>query len=556
MLNYCLKFVGTPGISDIYSFKVKKKPTAVQEPQVKVIQVKKKPGPPKSPPKSKPASPAAPSSSSGNKKRKRFAVLSDSSEDDEDTSEPVAKKVAAPSEGGIKKDLHVDHNKSSKLKDGRTKKPELLTTTTATTSISSVNKTSELSPKRPRGRPPLLIARDASSHDLRPSAAAATSPLISSESDLQQPSSAVASRPQLASFKLPSMKMDKCKVYNFAMSQGRTCITVNNNLLASRLHEVTCSYDGGQKWSALTASPITTVSASREIIIVVCKNGSLHMFSPQDRGQRLFPAIQLPSAVSKLTLSQERLALVTTCGHLYIWTLGTRPQPRPRILTKENVQSLFLALGDHVAKLLIQPQIIIVTGQGRSFTHDPDIGCWLNLTDTSSAIQSCSSYNSPLANLPPEEGKDLPLASLSYLAPSSKSKPTSVSGIDEPTKSLATLTHCRNQRLAAQYLRSPREYQYWLMAEIKHLAKVGDEQGLRTCLDWLMGHDGGGVGSSSQNKQEQVYLMDGQLKKNTLLREALEAIKSNLHLQRLYAEYNDQLRSTDEVKEIDRLLDV
>mgnify|MGYP007023200390 CR=1 FL=1 len=94
------------------------------------------------------------------------------------------------------------------------------------------------------------------------------------------------------------------------------------------------------------------------------------------------------------------------------------------------------------------------------------------------------------------------------------------------------------------------------MAEIKHLAKVGDEQGLRTCLDWLMGHDGGGVGSSSQNKQEQVYLMDGQLKKNTLLREALEAIKSNLHLQRLYAEYNDQLRSTDEVKEIDRLLDV
>ena len=508
----------------VNTIQVKKKPSTVQEPPVNVIQVKKKPGPPKSPPKPKPASPGP----SSNKKRKRIAVLSsDSSEDEEEPNEPVAKKMA-PSD--VKKD---DPSKSSKLKDGKTKKPELMTLAT----------TNELSPKRPRGRPPQNSHREAtSSHDLKPGSTAPASNPPAAEANLQQP---VVGR-STSIFKLPSLKMDKCKVYNFPMAQGKICITVNNNLLASKLHELTCSTDGQQTWSALTSSPIATVGASREIIIVVCKNGSLHLFSPQDRGQRLFPAIQLPSPVSKLTLSQEKLALVTTCCQLYIWDLVPR---RPRILTKENVLSLFQSGGvDHVAKLLIQPQIIIVTGLGRSFTHDSDLGCWLNLTDTSSAIQSCSSYNSALANLPPEEGKDLPLASLSYLAPTNQGQTTSASGnVDEATKSLATLTHCRNQRLAAQYLKSPREYQYWLKAEIKHLAKVGDEQGLRTCLDWLMGHDGDG---------QEVYLMDGQLEKKALLREALELIKSNLHLQRLYVEYNDQIRSTNEVKEIDKLLDV
>ena len=88
------------------------------------------------------------------------------------------------------------------------------------------------------------------------------------------------------------------------------------------------------------------------------------------------------------------------------------------------------------------------------------------------------------------------------------------------------------------------------MAEVKNLAKVGDADGLRSCFDWLMGHDGG------QDKEDETSLMDGKLKKQILLKQGLELVKSNLQLQRLYAEYNDQLRSAEEVKEIDKLLDV
>ena len=459
--------------------------------------------------------------------------MSDSSEDDEDsaavsrsTDEPASKKAAVLE---VKKLTNEEHpGKTLKLKDSKVKKPELLTANV------------DISPKRPRGRPPL--ARELS-HDLKPPSNTQSEVETNQEQPREQAQQQLLATP---TFKLPAMKMDKCKVYNFPMANGKTCVAVNNNVVASKLHEINCSYDK-LNWRALTSSPIVTVGASRQVIIVVCKNGSLHMFKPSERGQRLFPALQLPSPVSKLTFEQDKLALITTCGYLYVWALD---QPQPRILTKENIQSLFATNSnhDHVAKLLLSPQVIIVTGHGRSFTYDSGLGGWLNLSDTSSAIQSCSSYNTALANLPPEE-RDLPLASLTYLAP--RQNATSIN-VNEATKALATITHCRNQRLAAQYLRSPKEYQYWLMAEIKNLAKIGDDAGLRSCFDWLLGHDG----TKEAAEDKDVYLMEGQLEKRSLLRQGLELVKSNVQLQRLYAEYNDQLRSVEEVKEIDKLLDV
>ena len=470
------------------------------------------------------------------KKRKRVAVLSDSSEDEDDSvserpsDEPVSKKAAVVE---VKKSVTSEHSdqpgKSMKLKESKVKKPELLT----------ANKNMDISPKRPRGRPSLLREP---SHDLKPPT---QSQSVTAEANREQ---AYPQHPAASpTFKLPAMKMDKCKVYNFPMADGKTCVTVNNNLVASKLHEITCSYEK-HTWTALTSSPVATVGASRQVLIAVCKNGSLHVFKPCDRGQRLFPALQLPSPVSKLTFENDKLALITTCGHLYVWTFQ---QPQPRILTKENVQSLFTTASgqDHIAKLLLSPQVIIVTGHGRSFTYDSGLGGWLNLCDTSSAIQSCSSYNTALANLPPDE-KDLPLASLTYLAP--RQDTAAAITVDDATKAIATITHCRNQRLAAQYLSSPKEYQYWLMAEVKNLAKIGDDAGLRSCFDWLLGHDG--VGKDDQHKE--AYLMQGQLEKRSLLRQGLELVKSNVQLQRLYAEYNDQLRSVEEVKEIDKLLDV
>ena len=62
-----------------------------------------------------------------------------------------------------------------------------------------------------------------------------------------------------------------------------------------------------------------------------------------------------------------------------------------------------------------------------------------------------------------------------YLTPNLT--PRLQNNVPAETKALANLTHCRNQRLAAEYLNSTKEYRYWLLAEIKQMAANGDANG-------------------------------------------------------------------------------
>ena len=86
------------------------------------------------------------------------------------------------------------------------------------------------------------------------------------------------------------------------------------------------------------------------------------------------------------------------------------------------------------------------------------------------------------------------------------------------------------------------------MAEIQNLATNGDVEGLRTCFDWLRGP------THATDQKAKVIL--GTLNKRDLLKSGLSVIKTNLQLQRLYTEYEDQLTSVDEVSDIDKMLDV
>ncbi len=210
---------------------IKKKPTPtseakVTEPPVNIIQVKKKPGPP-SPPKQPQSAPTSPPK--GGKKRKRIAVLSDSSEDDSSSSsgsdsdevveikddkaanKPPAQTIPVKraSDSDKKEDV-----KSVKMKDAKVKKPDF-------------------SPKRPRGRPPLN--REYSS-DLKQSPKESEANKDQVEAVQAQTSASarveVNQVPQLPAkmFKLPSMKTDKCKVYNFHMMQSRVTVNVSKDI--------------------------------------------------------------------------------------------------------------------------------------------------------------------------------------------------------------------------------------------------------------------------------------------------------------------------------------
>ena len=66
----------------------------------------------------------------------------------------------------------------------------------------------------------------------------------------------------------------------------------------------------------------------------------------------------------------------------------------------------------------------------------------------------------------------------------------------------------------------------------------------------------GPVHGGTEVKPVDIQLIMGKLNKRDLLRSGLDSIRGNLNFQRIYTEYDDQLKSADEVCDIDKLLHV
>ena len=110
----------------------------------------------------------------------------------------------------------------------------------------------ESSPKRPRGRPP--FNRESSYNDLnaasssqppvvQPSTSGSLPPVASEAIPNNQPipNSGETTLMTRTAHKLPALKMDKTRVYNFNMLEaGSVTVQINNNLVTSKLHEVKC----------------------------------------------------------------------------------------------------------------------------------------------------------------------------------------------------------------------------------------------------------------------------------------------------------------------------
>lgn len=81
---------------------------------------------------------------------------------------------------------------------------------------------------------------------------------------------------------------------------------------------------------------------------------------------------------------------------------------------------------------------------------------------------------------------------------------------------------------------SSKEYRFWLITLVQHLAQENCEGRLRELCQYLLGP----VFSSKKTKWEPVILG---IDKREMLLEILTVMTSNLRLQRLYLEFKEQL---------------
>ena len=366
-------------------------------------------------------------------------------------------------------------------------------------------------------------------------------------------------------------------------TKKKASVSITNNLVhlqgntgvAGKLHQLICQIDDDihQTWKVFFSSPVTVVTSGDCLIVVACMDGSIHIFNTANvknkigLGEKLFPPLQLPSAISKLKLYKNRLAVITCCAKLYVWELGEGPGKIKAIMKQESIEyllqpgNIFVDTEDEeqeiesvrVTKLsFTEPEgkVIVVTSAGKTFVFNEDLGVWLKLADTYSWVQSASNYSSAIASMPKQkDNSNMPLALLSYSNAPNAPKLQSVS---RETQRLASVTHCQEQAVAALNLGSAHEYRFWYLKYIEHLALGGMENisQIRGELSCLLRQ------SRSLGANTKVL---GTIEQQDLLKSSLKIVGGNLELQRVYAEYDEQMKcgwgtSSEDVKDVDGML--
>lgn len=422
---------------------------------------------------------------------------------------------------------------AEKLKESKLAKPEIM--------LKRKANNIEEDKQQPRKRIRPLLQRDLSVD-------ASSPPVTTGLSD----SNRADGVPSYPLRRLTPLRAEKSHVYSFNTSSFKLTINVNNYWTSLTggccLHQLKCSFQGGVGWETMFSSPICAVANGEKFVVVAGQDGGLHFFSTLT-GNKLYPPLVLDSEISRLAVKLSKVAVVTTDARLYAWDL----EANKALMRSESIAALLTPSDQapqnaiNISKLTFSEsgQLVIVTSAGKSYIFNEMFGTWLRLSDVGSSVQMVSDYATASANLPAET-RGLPLASLSYLTPGSVPR---LHNISEEICISASVTHCQDQVLSAKYLGSSKEYKFWLMAEIKQLAREGNVKKLRSQLEDLLGPVTAGTSSQWEPK---ILGLD----KRTLLREALRIIAGNLELQRLYSEFNEQLNASSDLMMIDSLLEI
>jgi len=168
---------------------------------------------------------------------------------------------------------------------------------------------------------------------------------------------------------------------------------------------------------------------------------------------------------------------------------------------------------------------LITLSNRHTFLFDHAMQCWLRVTDPffarsefASALPS-QSHPGPLAELQSRAAQQQP--QIDFSATGSRAE---------------TISHLENQMACAFALQSPIEYKHWLLAYVRRLGADADTNKLTELCDSLLG---------SPHTAGADLLILG-MSKRSLLREVLPIMSQTRLLQRLVANYKEQL---DEIEQ-------
>lgn len=310
----------------------------------------------------------------------------------------------------------------------------------------------------------------------------------------------------------------------------------------SQKTEVVCSQGGEVKWRDKLTGKVTVISGNSNMWAVGCQDGTLQVYTKA--GRRAMPSILVGSAPVFMDFTgNSRLLLLTRQGALYMWDcLGSR------CLLKESVLPLLAISPDSVDKGSLKIASVGVSRSGaplvvlanrHAFLFHMDMQCWELVADDQF---HASSFFSSLQGTSP--AGDSELASLQAAAAEVAAANRKWNRVMNEDKS-TTRAHLESQMASAVALKSPQDYQNFLLAYTRFLAREADEVRLRELCMELLGPpfpneavlDGSKATTEGASKWDSSILG---LKKQELLKShVLPAMASNRSIQRLLNEVLD-----------------
>ncbi|XP_035691249.1 protein HIRA-like [Branchiostoma floridae] len=233
------------------------------------------------------------------------------------------------------------------------------------------------------------------------------------------------------------------------------------------------------------------VYCTGRMLCVSCDDRSLCVLSPS--GRRLLPGLVLSHPTAILHCNGYHVMAVTTVGNLTVWNVQIA-----KVVIK-NESLLPIMSGDVVIKtssVTEQGVPVFSLSNGKVYTFSVSLGTWSTLSDVHSSLQQCSDHQAIMSSLNTSAQVKGPLASLQG----------------------------QGQR-SVNSLYSPDCY-------------YGLEAQLREICDDLLGP------VTTQGRLAKGSLWEPEVLgvcKRLLLGEVLQEVGSNLRLQRLYTEYQEQL---------------
>ena len=320
------------------------------------------------------------------------------------------------------------------------------------------------------------------------------------------------------------------------------CIEKENNVGNSRMCAVRLQDgEGNRVWEVILTNVINAVTATESFTGVSCSDNTLSVYTTST-GRRLYSPFLLSSPTSLMTSSKSLLMIITMDCKISLFDFSV---PKT-IIKNESMRSLFmegkiLRTDVSIVKAIINSKgaPVISLSNKKSFVFNLSFSLWSEISEPSDLMIFSSDVKHPPGSR--SDTLNNPLAAVQSIHRSSRHSSSGSYSSNTALQANSTISFLDQQLTSALAMGSPREYQHWLLSLTQVLTNESREVRLRELCESFIGP----VFCCNADWKDSEILG---LKKRDLLSRVLQIMTSNLRLQRLYAEFKEQLSLVQELE--------